>query len=402
MTREVRLKDVVRVNEKTLPEATETDLRFRYIDIGLVTEGVIAVPEAEITFGSAASRARRLADEGDTIVSTVRTYLRAVAQVPRHDDRLVFSTGFAVLHPSEGVDARYLTYHCQSASFVEEVVARSVGVSYPAINASELGNFRLLLPSLEEQRRIADFLDAETARIDRLVELREKQVEYAHERLEAAMAIAVGDPKPWPKLAWVLSLLRDGTHTPPMRVLEGVPLLTAKNVRNDRLEFAEEDTFVSASDADQLDRSVKARPGDVLLSIKGARLGRAAVVMSDLPRFTFERNLALLRPDTERCLPEWLHLALLSPPVQDQISLGRTFSALPGIYLGALAELRVPMPPLSEQVLRVQSLTALRGRHKRCLKAVARQVALLKERRQAIISAAVSGQLDVTTARGAA
>jgi len=125
-------------------------------------------------------------------------------------------------------------------------------------------------------------------------------------------------------------------------------------------------------------------------------------VSPDLPRFTFERNLALLRPDTGRCAPDWLHLTLLSAPVQDQIALGRTFSALPGIYLGALAQLRIPTPPLREQGPRLREIAVMRAHQETHLRAIAKQVALLKERRQVLITAAVTGALDVTTARGVA
>ena len=165
----VRLKDVAAINANVLSDATPSDFSFRYIDIGSVTQGKISVPPDLTAFGSAPSRARELAQAGDTIVSTVRTYLRAVAAVPEAEEPLVFSTGFAVLHPTCEVEGRYLSYYCQSALFVDEIVARSVGVSYPAINPGEIGSFRLDLSTLEDQRRIADFLDAEIARIDRLV-----------------------------------------------------------------------------------------------------------------------------------------------------------------------------------------------------------------------------------------
>lgn len=127
-----RLKDMVVTNARALVETTDPGYAFRYVDISSVNEGRIDLPAESIRFDSAPSRARRLADVGDTIVSTVRTYLRAVATVPATDDCLVFSTGFAVLHPrTERIDARYLGYICQSASFIDSLVARSVGVSYP-------------------------------------------------------------------------------------------------------------------------------------------------------------------------------------------------------------------------------------------------------------------------------
>src|SRR5690625_2106517 len=101
----------------------------------------MSIPEKTIAFSEAPSRARRLARPGDVVISTVRTYLRAVAQVPSVDADLVFSTGFAVVHPEKDkVDGRYLAYAMQADPFTEAVEAMSVGISYPAVNASDVGN----------------------------------------------------------------------------------------------------------------------------------------------------------------------------------------------------------------------------------------------------------------------
>jgi len=116
-----------------------------------------------------------LVREGDTIISTVRTYLRAVWPVSGDAGDLVVSTGFAVLTPTE-VDPSYFSWWVLSDAFVEEVVARSVGVSYPAINASELGDLGVRVPSLAEQRAIADYLDTETNHIDTLITKKRRMI----------------------------------------------------------------------------------------------------------------------------------------------------------------------------------------------------------------------------------
>src|SRR5690606_31587015 len=109
---------VAAANIATLPEDTDESFEFTYVDIGNVTQGTMNTDSPPIRFGDAPSRARRLAQPGDSVVSTVRTYLRAVATVPKTDQPLVFSTGFAVLHPAEGVDARFLSWYLQGDEFV--------------------------------------------------------------------------------------------------------------------------------------------------------------------------------------------------------------------------------------------------------------------------------------------
>ncbi len=237
----VRLKDIVTINQRALPDSTAPDFTFRYVDISCVNpDGKVSLPDTTVTFEAAPSRARRLAAPGDVIVSTVRTYLRAIARVPVAADPVVFSTGFAVLSPTPRVDPGYLFYLCRSEPFVQEVVARSVGVSYPAINASELGDFHVDLPELPRQRAIAAELDAETAVLDetrdQLLELaqliaqrRQATVTDTLERLQPTATM-----RPLKYLAWatVGIVVTPSAYYVPSG---GVPALRSANVRPGRV-----------------------------------------------------------------------------------------------------------------------------------------------------------------------
>ena len=183
MTTVIPLKHLARINERALPATTDPDREIRYVDIGSVGRGELVRRPERMRFADAPSRARRLVRDGDTIVSTVRTYLRAVWPIPGDGDDLVVSTGFAVLTPTE-VDPRYFSWWVRSDTFIEEVVARSVGVSYPAINASELGDLgmylrllRILIPEPRGQTAIADYLDIETGRIDALISKKRRMID---------------------------------------------------------------------------------------------------------------------------------------------------------------------------------------------------------------------------------
>lgn len=185
------LKHVVDINRHTLAEDCPGDFEFRYLDISTVGPGHLLGDPQWLRFEDAPSRARRLVCEGDTIVSTVRTYLRAVLPVTRETADVVVSTGFAVLSP-RSVEARYLGWLAQSSVFIDEVVARSVGVSYPAINPSDLGRIRIPVPNKIDQQAIADFLDAETARLDHLIAQKRRLVALLHERIDSELRTIVG------------------------------------------------------------------------------------------------------------------------------------------------------------------------------------------------------------------
>lgn len=83
---------------------------------------------------------------GDTLVSTVRTYLKAVYYVDGDAEALVCSTGFAVLTPGPGTQPKYVSYLVQSNTFTDRVTAESVGTAYPAIAEGRLGSFYVPFP----------------------------------------------------------------------------------------------------------------------------------------------------------------------------------------------------------------------------------------------------------------
>lgn len=155
-------------NDEVLPENTVPDFIFDYIEIGSVEFGKGIIEMQRVRFADAPSRARRIVHENDIIVSTVRTYLKAVASIPRSDIPLIASTGFVVIRPRD-VNPIFLRYAILSNTTISMIESNSVGISYPAINASQVVRFKIPVPSLDEQEEIAHSLDEKTAAIDSLI-----------------------------------------------------------------------------------------------------------------------------------------------------------------------------------------------------------------------------------------
>ncbi len=152
-----RLKFAVTCNDETLPETTDPDYEIEYVDISSVNlaEGIVSTEKLE--FEKAPSRARRKVQNGDSLVSTVRTYLKAIAPVNNPPENLIVSTGFAVVRPMDLMEPSFLSYYVQSQGFVDSVCANSKGVSYPAINPTELVCIETTYPeNRSEQKAIAD------------------------------------------------------------------------------------------------------------------------------------------------------------------------------------------------------------------------------------------------------
>ena len=195
------LKRWVRLNASTLGEKTNPDFEFRYVDIGSVQTGRLAKELEQIRFDAAPSRARRVLRRGDTIISTVRTYLKAIWYVSEDTDDLIASTGFAVLTPGTSVEPEYLGYVVQSSTFVNRVAANSIGIAYPAIAETVLGRFPVALPpTMDEQQAIVAQIKTESAPLDDAIICTEEEIKLIREyrdRLIADVVTGQVDVRGW-------------------------------------------------------------------------------------------------------------------------------------------------------------------------------------------------------------
>jgi type I restriction enzyme S subunit len=186
-----RLKYIATLNDQALPEATDPDFELAYIDIGNVDSRGTVHDIVKYRFKDAPSRARRIVRTGDVIVSTVRTYLQAIAPIENPPHNLIVSTGFAVVRPTASFDPTFCKYALRETRFLWEVESRSTGVSYPAINASDLGDIRIMTPPSDLQCRIGEYLECETVRIDALIAEKERMLELLGEKRAAVVSSAV-------------------------------------------------------------------------------------------------------------------------------------------------------------------------------------------------------------------
>ncbi len=141
--------------------------QFTYIDIGGVDGERHVIAETKQMVGSnAPSRGRQIVRRDDTLLSTVRTYLTKTALVPEYLDGAIASTGFCVLRPGPTVDPRFLFYRTLESSFVAALSAKQTGSSYPAVRDHDVRDMGIDVPSLVEQRRIAEVIEEQLSRLD--------------------------------------------------------------------------------------------------------------------------------------------------------------------------------------------------------------------------------------------
>ena len=183
-----RLKNVVSCNNETLSNNTEPSLQIEYVEIADVKEMEGIVRTTHYKFSEAPSRARRITKNGDIILSTVRTYLKAVALVKQ--EGLIVSTGFAVLRPKD-CNQEYISYLLRSDYFLGEVSRRSFGISYPSITTDALLSIEIPIPPLSEQRAIVSYIESKTVSINKLIDAYEQQVERVKEYKQRLISDAV-------------------------------------------------------------------------------------------------------------------------------------------------------------------------------------------------------------------
>jgi type I restriction enzyme S subunit len=183
-------------------------------------------------------------------------------------------------------------------------------------------------------------------------------------RILAVSGRLFGGPesREWPtvRMKDVCAQITDGEHATPQRISSGVPLATAKNVRDGFLDLTNTD-YVAQSTAEKCWKRCKPRHQDVLMVCVGATTGRVCLAQNP-PDIVLVRSVALLRPKSERIAPSYLDLFLRSSSGQAQIWENVKQSAQPCLYLGKMAEFEIVLPPLAEQkriVAKVDELMAL-------------------------------------------
>ena len=140
---------------------------FTYLDIASIDNAMHRVVAPKSYLGRyAPSRARQVVHGGNTLFSTVRTYLKNVAMVPPEFDGQIASTGFCVLNPSDAIDPKFVFYYVISDDFVSNLNSLQRGTSYPAVRDNDVLSQYLAIPPLAEQRRILAEIDKQFSRLD--------------------------------------------------------------------------------------------------------------------------------------------------------------------------------------------------------------------------------------------
>jgi len=307
------------------------------------------------------------------------------------------------LRPREGVDERFLGWWARSAHGSGLFASIAGGANIYHLSAERLRSLDFALPPLEEQRRIADFLDSETRVLGELASRKRQMRELAllkrkrliEEVLGLAKASREGRSVPLKYLAREITV--GIVVTPSAWYSEtGVPVLRGVNVRPGKIVS---DNLVRITpEGHALHRKSKLCQGDIVV-VRTGQPGVAAVVPEEFDGANCI-DLVLIRPGDD-LNSKYLEYILNSEYARrwvDEHSVGSIQS-----HFNVASMKQIPIPELSRaaQDQKVIFLDGLIGQIDRLIDCLSKQEKVLAERRQALITAAVTGQIDVTTARGA-
>lgn len=288
--------------------------------------------------------------------------------------------------PSPRIVPKFLYYAATTIPF--EYYATNTAV--PSMTQADLSGHRIPLPELDEQRAIADYLDQETAQIDALVAKQEELLRFLAERKRSVLDhVLAGVNGARRRLRWLYRPSNQANH-PDEEVLSvyrehGV---IPKASRTDNFNKTPEN----------VDRYLLVRPDDLVVNKMKAWQGSLGISSH---RGIVSGDYEVLRPTTLDLDPEYAHFRLRSPELVLEYRL-RSRGVRPSqwrLYWQELGDIEVVVPSLADQQIAASRIKAETAQIDNLIAKAEEHIALAKERRSALITAAVTGQFDVRTAK---
>ena len=346
-------------------------------------------------------------EAGDVLFGKLRPYL---AKVARPELNGVSTGELLVLRPLASSQG-YLFYSLLNESYIRWVDGLTYGTKMPRVNPDQVGNSMMPLPSEAEQYAIAAFLDRETAKIDALMAKKVRLIELLQEKRTALITRAVTkglDPDVRMKDSgvgrlgavpanWDLLALKrrwnvvDCKHLTVPFVGEGIPLASVRETQSFELDLKDAQRTTVEWYKTLIEGGRKPRRGD-LIYCRNVSVGSASLVTGD-DLFAMGQDVCLIRSSTEN--QRWLNYFLCSSAMSYQLASTLVGSTFNRINVAEVMTLLIPVPPRVEQDRIAQFLELETAKIDSLVAKVYKAINHLKELRTALISAAVTGKIDV-------
>ncbi|MDD2882938.1 MAG: restriction endonuclease subunit S [Rhodoferax sp.] len=355
---------------------------------------------------------------GDTIItkdSETADDIAIAAYVPADLPGVVCGYHLSMIRPTKDANGAFVKRLFDSTYVKSCVAVRANGLTRVGLGQYEIDNLDLPFPPLPEQTQIAAFLDRETAKIDALVAEQRRLMVLLKEKRQAVISHAVtrglnpdvpmkpsgiewlGDvPEHWEVLPIkrIVSVpITDGPHETPSFIDEGVPFVSAEAVSSGCINFLKVRACISEEDNARYSLKYAPKLHDIYMVKSGATTGITAIV-EDRTDFNIWSPLAAIRCN-EDSVPHFVLNFMRSKHFQEAVTLNWSFGTQQNIGMGVIENLACTVPPVAEQREIAQTLKNEIAKFETLTTEAQRAIDLLRERRTALISAAVTGQIDV-------
>lgn len=354
---------------------------------------------------------------GDLLISRLNEPIARTCEVPELGYKIVTCVDNVIYRPiSDIFSRRFMMYQLNSEPFWFNASGLSSGATMKRISRSKLGNIKVIVPPLKEQEVIAAYLDDVTGKVDALIAEKQTQVEDLRAYRNSIITETVthglnpdapfrhsgidwlGDiPQHWEMYALKYLTSKIGSGITPRGGSEvyldkGVLFIRSQNVYPDGLHL-DDPKYISES-IDESMSNTRVYTGDILLNITGASIGRCCVyTMTESANVN--QHVCIIRPLCNLIKNQFLSYVLNSKIGQDQIALFQTGGNREGLNFEQLKNFAIPLPPRSEQQAIAEFLDDKTEKIDALIDELNKQLDELAEYRQAVISEAVTGKVDV-------
>ncbi|NLU64950.1 restriction endonuclease subunit S [Rhodococcus sp. HNM0563] len=341
----------------------------------------------------------KLCRAGDLVINRMRAFQGALGIAPEDG---VVSPDYAVLRVDPRVDKRWLNYFLTSgftvatmASLVRGIGGTEAGnVRTPRLNVSDLQSMTVPLVSADEQRAIADYLDRETTRIDTLIEEQRRLIEMLRERRASEIAMEFTEARRTP-LRQVLEYAQTGPFgtqlTADEYVDNGIPVINPTHIQRGVI-IPDDSITVTSEKAEELER-YRLATGDIVLGRKG-EVDKSALVDGRSAGYVCGSDGMVLRP-AAGTVPDYLWWFLQSTEAHSQLEFWSVGATVSGLNQTTIRKVRLPLPGEQQQRRIASYLYEKTAKIDALISETLLFIELSQERRSALITAAVTGQIDV-------
>ncbi|WP_225570224.1 restriction endonuclease subunit S [Pseudomonas sp. Y24-6] len=391
-----------------------------YVDDGYVFLATPNIKDSEIDFSNVNRITKERYDEspeimlekGDVLVTKDGSTTGTTNIIKMLPEPATVNSSIAVLRSNGNIISEYLYYFFVS-EYTQNLINRMRGgMGVPHLFQADLRKFDILIPAKQEQKVIANFLDHETAKIDTLIEKQKQLIHLLKEKRQAVISRAVtkglipniemrdsgvewiGEvPKHWKvsKFGYVSMVVRGGSPRP-----AGDPALfngdyspwvtVAEITKDDEVYLTQTETFLTRKGSEQC-RVFSS--GTLLISNSGATLGVPKILSIDANANDGVVGFENLKLDREFC---YFYLSVLTEDLRERIKQG---SGQPNLNTDIVKNVAIPIPPENEVTEIVALIRNTRNQYANLMARASAGIELLQERRTALISAAVTGKIDV-------